>query len=1318
MISKAVIVEIDPLDEEQQIELFQLETGKSQEDSELFIKNFASKDILENPLHLSLVAKYGAEGNLYQIYDKVVRHKVEDSLNRKAVDKKRFEFGEIFADGLKDLQKLAINHIRGVELNDYTKDDLEKNNYYGIASFQNNHVIFIHQTLAEFLAAQHFLREIENSGDCDIQTSTEDIANLFLGESFSWCRTFVDLFYSTVLNDAEKIELHKASYLPVMKLNPDRFLQLIVSGGCINIFKMIYQNITFSNNPEGNCITVAKDRTLLVKAIEGAEEIAVMLLDIDLINSDDELLIILPPLLKTVAESHACLFFENLETKFPRLPEMIHSRRSIIEAGVVAASNNHDEILHLLLQNGVDKDFQNDEGNALYWAIIDGYIKCVEVLLKHGAKLAISDDGDSSDPLTLAVEVNNLDLVKFLLEEDISALQCNKKTLEINVVKSCLNSAIRHGHKEVAKLLIEKCPSFKNAKYGDDESLLQFSAKNSNLEMCQWLVDEEGEDVNTLRPSGEPRDWSRKDKLCMDHYLILQNVTDERGKTALHCAAEHGYLERVQELINSGANVRAVDKNGWNALHFACKSNSEEKEDVIRLLHSTDSQLSMEKTKSGKTGLHIHLLKSSHWLDWQKVRFLVEEIGVDVKAKDNNGCTALRIAFDKGRHFLDYLMEKDIDLEVKTKQGRTCLHFAAERGDLEALQTWIELGGDFNVVDEKGMTALHIAAERGHLQFVKKILDCATEEVQNQDLGEGCVGSKLKERLSRCDSKGRTALHLAAESGNVDLVKILLENAADLTLTDLEGKNAIHFAIRNERMLRFLNEKNGDLVKQCTKYGDTTLHLALDFHFNKTEDDEQIALWIIGQVDDTVLNAKNASGKTPLLLACNYEWWMVAKLLLTRNVEVNVSNWCGKTAMHYAAAEGNLDLVKLLLEKGADLTLTNDEGMNALHHAINNMEVFLFLQEKNNALLKQRLKNGNTILHRAVMELSDGTKVIPLILEQSENDLNATNSEGETPLLLACKRRKWIIAKILLAKTIDIDTKDKYGRTALHYAVNWWSNSDIKELHAFYLVEELLGRGADLALTDNDGKNAFHHAIKNFHMALFIHELNGDLVKQRLNNGDTSLQLAINLHGYDINDNILIWHIEQYLNVTNSKGTTPLILACKNGMWIIAKILVAKSADINAKDKKGRSALHYAVNLDGIHRLEDLSAFDLVQELCKRGADLAQTDNEGMNAFHHAMKNYDMALFIHELNGDLVKQRLNNGDTTLHLAIKLNEDNWNDNFGQRSWMWTPKFLLAADLALNLHRLARKQDASSSPPHPETWPATSPGRLPDAPDLQN
>ncbi|XP_065335614.1 putative ankyrin repeat protein RF_0381 [Cloeon dipterum] len=348
------------------------------------------------------------------------------------------------------------------------------------------------------------------------------------------------------------------------------------------------------------------------------------------------------------------------------------------------------------------------------------------------------------------------------------------------------------------------------------------------------------------------------------------------------------------------------------------------------------------------------------------------------------------------------------------------------------------------------------------------------------------------------------------------------------------------------------------------------------------------------------------------------------------------------------------DLVQELCKRGLDLALKDNDGMNAFHHAIPNYNMALFIHELNGDLVKQRLNNGYTSLHLAIKfeEFYNMKKdnILPWLLEQCENDLNVRNNEGETPLLLACKKRIWIMAKTLLDKSADIHAKDSNGRTALHFAANRH-----RTINAFDFVQELLKRGADLSLRDNDGKNAFHHAIENYDVALFIHELNGDLVKQRLNNGDTSLHLAIKLNRY-WKENILIWLVEQCendLNVKNNEGETPLLLACKKEEWSIAKILLKKTVDINARDKNGRTALHYAVKVEGYDGLKNSNAFDLVQELCKRGADLALTDNDGMNAFHHAITNSNMALFIHELNGDLVKQRLNNGDTSLHLAIKL-----------------------------------------------------------------
>ncbi len=55
------------------------------------------------------------------------------------------------------------------------------------------------------------------------------------------------------------------------------------------------------------------------------------------------------------------------------------------------------------------------------------------------------------------------------------------------------------------------------------------------------------------------------------------------------------------------------------------------------------------------------------------------------------------------------------------------------------------------------------------------------------------------------------------------------------------------------------------------------------------------------------------------------------------------------------------------------------------------------------------------------------------------------------------------------------------------------------------------------------------------------------------------------------------------LNEKNEDGYTPLLLAVKSGHKRIVELLIAKGADVNAKDTRGATSLDYSNELNEIH---------------------------------------------------------------------------------------------------------------------------------------
>ena len=119
--------------------------------------------------------------------------------------------------------------------------------------------------------------------------------------------------------------------------------------------------------------------------------------------------------------------------------------------------------------------------------------------------------------------------------------------------------------------------------------------------------------------------------------------------------------------------------------------------------------------------------------------------------------------------------------------GWTPLHYAAYFGNFEVVKLFLE-NDNISLAymrDIQGMSALHISAMEGHCDVMSAIIE------------------KFPYICEWLDDRGRTALHLAAESGRTNAVKILLSS---LDFQDLineqendEGNTAMHLAAIKRR---------------------------------------------------------------------------------------------------------------------------------------------------------------------------------------------------------------------------------------------------------------------------------------------------------------------------------------------------------------------------------------------------------------------------------------------------------------------------------------------------------------------------------------
>jgi ankyrin repeat protein len=202
--------------------------------------------------------------------------------------------------------------------------------------------------------------------------------------------------------------------------------------------------------------------------------------------------------------------------------------------------------------------------------------------------------------------------------------------------------------------------------------------------------------------------------------------------------------------------------------------------------------------------------------------------------------------------------------------------------------------------------------------------------------------------------------------------------------------------------------------------------------------------------DPGLVNSRDDKDRTPLIQAIFSRQVAVAKLLLEKNADFNLTSKDGFTPLHFAVFTSSKDIVEMLVAKGARLNdKSNSISATPLDLAVNGgyKEIIELLVSKG-ATVDAKDGNGYTALMKAVMS---GRADIVQVLVSKGASLAETDDTGSTPLLLAALTGQKVLAEWLVEKGSDIHAVNMLGGSPVSVAA--------REGHQ-EVVDMLIAKGA------------------------------------------------------------------------------------------------------------------------------------------------------------------------------------------------------------------------------------------------------------------
>jgi uncharacterized protein len=260
--------------------------------------------------------------------------------------------------------------------------------------------------------------------------------------------------------------------------------------------------------------------------------------------------------------------------------------------------------------------------------------------------------------------------------------------------------------------------------------------------------------------------------------------------------------------------------------------------------------------------------------------------------------------------------------------GPASLVDAAMQGNKDAVRAMLRQGADVNTTQGDGMTALHWAAQKGDIELAKTLMYAG-------------ANVKAATRIG-----GYTPILIAAKNGNAPMIEALVDGGADPNSATLNGATALMFAAQagNTDAVKLLLARGADVNAKEKVKGETAVMIAASYGraeviraltaqgadlevttkvmdlaaFNK-EEQERLAQFQQQQAQAAARGGRGGAAPEPNRGGRGFNPNAKPGIDRQYNFTELVAYWGGMAPLHFAARQGQIEATQALLDAGADV---------------------------------------------------------------------------------------------------------------------------------------------------------------------------------------------------------------------------------------------------------------------------------------------------------------------------------------------------------------------------------------------------------------